>query len=61
MDSKTTWPEAIILLIVVSYNFSILLGVTYLVLYQQWSMWTYLLGLCFITSVRTGKAAEKHG
>jgi len=58
MDNQTTWPEAFALLVVVLYNFTILLGVTYLVLFHQWSMWTYLLGLCFFTSIKTGKAAE---
>lgn len=59
-EDKTTMAEALILLIVVLYNFSLVAGATFLVITYEWSMWTYLLALCFVTSVRTGKAAEKH-
>lgn len=60
MLEQTTWAETGAIFVVTLYNFAILCGVTYLVLVHQWSMWTYLLGLCFITTVKTGKAAEKN-
>ena len=58
--SDTKWSEAFVLLVVVCYNFAVVAGTTYLVAEREWSMWTYLLALCFMTTVKTGKAAEKN-
>ena len=57
--SDTKWSEAFILMLVVLYNFALVAGTTYLVAEREWSMWTYLLALCFMTSVKTGKASVK--
>lgn len=58
--SNTKWSEAFVLMLVVLYNFCLVAGTTYLVAEREWSMWTYLLTLCFMTTVKTGKAAEKN-
>ena len=36
------------------YNLILLVGTTYLVVEYSWSMWTYLLAMVFITTIKTG-------
>ena len=38
---------------VLLYNLTLIVGATYLVVEYSWSMWIYLLTLCFITSIKT--------
>ena len=38
---------------VLIYNLTILVGTTYLVVEYSWSMWTYLLAMVFITTIKT--------
>ena len=45
--------DAIIAVTAILYNFSIVAGTAYLVVCHDWSMWTFLLAMCFITSVKT--------
>jgi hypothetical protein len=40
-------------LLVATYNLIILAGTTYVVVTYNWSMWTYLLAMCFCFSIRT--------
>lgn len=35
------------------YNLTLLVGTTYLVVEYSWSMWAYLLAMCFVTSIKT--------
>jgi hypothetical protein len=57
--NRTTIAEAIIVFFTVVYNFAIVAGTTYLVVFYEWSMWCYLLAMCFMVSVKTGKSEEK--
>lgn len=36
------------------YNLAILSGTAWLVVEHNWSMWTFLLALCFMVSVKSG-------
>ncbi len=58
--SDTTLPEVLAVFVVMMYNLTLVAGTTYLVVVYDWSMWTYLLTMCFLTSVKTGKAAENN-
>ena len=58
--SETKWPEAVAVVVTMLFNLVVLVGATYLVAEREWSMWTYLLALCFMFNVKTGKAAEKN-
>ncbi len=58
--SETKWSEAFTIFVCMVYNLIIVAGVTYLVAERDWSMWTYLLAICFMFNVKTGKAAEKN-
>ena len=58
--STTNIAEAIIVFFAIVYNFAILAGTSYLVVFHEWSMWCYLLAMCFMVSVKTGKSEEKH-
>lgn len=40
------------------YNFAILAGTTYVVIQYEWSMWCYLLAMCFIVT-RTENKDER--
>ena len=37
------------------YNMTLIVGVTYLVVNYNWSMWTYLLAICFLTNFTNKK------
>ena len=37
------------------YDFALVAGTTYVVIVYDWSMWTYLLTLCFFMTKRTRK------
>lgn len=58
--SETNIAEFLILFSVILYNLIIVAGTTFLVVNYEWSMWCYLLALCFMSNVKTGKAAEKN-
>lgn len=40
---------------VLLYDFALVAGTTYVVITYDWSMWTYLLTLCFFLTTRTRK------
>lgn len=58
MNGDTKWSEVATVFLVMMYNLTVLVGTTYLVAERGWSMWCYLLALCFIFNVKTGKAAD---
>lgn len=58
--NNTNLAETLIVFTVVLYNLIILAGTTFLIVHYDWSMWCYLLAMCFMSNVKTGKAAEKN-
>lgn len=58
--SDTNFNEVLAVALGLMYNLSLVVGTTYLVVVHEWSMWTYLLCMCFLASIKTGKAAEKN-
>lgn len=48
--SKIIVPIAVLL-----YNIVLIVGTTYVVVQYNWSMWTYLLTLCFMLSFKDKK------
>ena len=58
--STTNLAETLIVFTVVLYNLIILAGTTFLIVHYDWSMWCYLLAMCFMGNVKTEKAAEKN-
>lgn len=57
--SDTKWTEVATVFICMTFNLIVVAGATYLIAERNWSMWTYLLALCFMFNVKTGKAAER--
>jgi uncharacterized protein (DUF983 family) len=41
-----------VVFMILLYNFAIVAGASYLVAVYNWSMWTYLLAMCFMLSTR---------
>ena len=41
-----------VVFMILLYNFAILAGASYLIVVYDWSMWTYLLAMCFMLSLR---------
>ena len=50
--------ETIVSLGVLLYNFLLVAGTAWLIAFYDWSMWTFLLTVCFITSRTTVKNKE---
>jgi hypothetical protein len=44
--------KALIVLFVLTYDLIVLAGTTWLVVEHNWSMWTYLLALCFMFQIQ---------
>ena len=45
--------ELIVLLMVILYDLVLLIGTAYLVQEHGWSMWTFLLTMCFFMTAKT--------
>ena len=47
--------ETIVSFLILVYNLILVAGTAYLVALHDWSMWTFLLTMCFMLTVRTSK------
>ena len=45
--------ETIVSFLILVYNLILVAGTAYLVALHDWSMWTFLLTMCFMLTVRT--------
>lgn len=47
--------KTVVGLAVILYNLTLIVGTTYVVIEYNWSMWTYLLTICFMLSMKNIK------
>ena len=55
MVGISTMNKTIVGLAVILYNLTLIVGTTYVVIEYNWSMWTYLLTICFMLSMKNIK------
>lgn len=46
------YKDDIVVFLTLVYNFAIVAGASYLVAVYNWSMWSYLLAMCFMVSIK---------
>ena len=49
------YKDEVVVFLILIYNFAIVAGASYLVAVYNWSMWSYLLAMCFMVSVKSSK------
>jgi len=52
-NKSTTIAEALTVFGILMYNFTLVAGTAYLVALHDWSMWTFLLTMCFMLTVKS--------
>lgn len=50
--------DTILKLFIIAYNFMLVAGTAYLVQEHSWSMWTFLLAMCFFMTTRNKDKEE---
>lgn len=50
--------DMIVRLAIIVYNFCLVAGTAYLVALHDWSMWSFLLTMCFIMSATTRRESD---
>jgi hypothetical protein len=58
IDMSEQTSNLIVSFLLLVYNFSLVAGTAYLVTIHEWSMWTFLLTILFITTQKTKKDIE---